>query len=231
MEALELPGALMPRSTMFWRNQAGPMELWRRDGVDTGPYFGFYAKSGTEPVYTNMFLMCLPQNLSTRYLSHPDFAGVLTRLGLECSAAPNSVCIRSASASKDLPVRWLSTRPEYELSLDNVIAFGDNPLGNDRSLASLPVPFVSVAPEDPGTPEGCEDGGFYHVGGCEAGTAAVVQLSLELLRGQEAGSTPEAAAALLRQHLPALCTSAVSKLARGDSPLQVEAAPAEASAL
>merc|ERR1719221_1851398 len=132
-----------------------------------------------------MFMMGLPQVVSPPYIEAPAFVEALDRLGLCSSAAPSSVCIKSAAVRKDLPVWWLANHPEYQFSLSAAIAFGDNPLGNDRPLAALPIPFVSVADEDPGIPEGCEEGGFYHVGGCESGTALVTELLLGFLCGSD----------------------------------------------
>lgn len=231
-EALAMPGAILGKGTMLWFNQAGPIEGWIREGGDKDPYFGFYSKTGTQPAYTNLFLMGLPQQVSKPYIGEADFAAGLARLGLCSSAAPNSVCIRSRAVSKDLPLQWLSQQPQYEFSFSSAIAFGDNPLGNDGPLASLPLPFVSVAPEHPGgPPPGCEEGGFYHVGGCEAGTAAVVELLLEALRSQREPAVASASeAAALHRQLPELCARAAETLidSAGDGPHNVASATAAA---
>lgn len=202
------PGGVMTRGTMLWMNQAGPMDQWVRAGGKDDALFGFYAQEGQpQPAYTNLFMMGLPQAVSKPYISDPNFVATLKSLGLEASAAPNSVCIRSAAVSKDLPVRWLAGHPEYQLDFAKTVAFGDNPLGNDRPLAELPVPFVSVAPESPGpAPKSFEEGGFFHVGGCEAGTAHV----LEMLHAALHGSECDAAAAFSR--IPEFCSRASSHL-------------------
>lgn len=187
LPTLKRPGGVMTRGTMLWMNQAGPMDRWVRVGGKDDALFGFYAQEGEpQPAYTNLFMMGLPQNVSKPYITDPEFVATLQSLGLEASGAPNSVCIRSASVSKDLPVRWLAGRPEYQFDFGKAVAFGDNPHGNDKPLAELPVPFVSVAPEPPGpTPQSFEEGGFFHVGGCEAGTALVLEMLLAALQGSD----------------------------------------------
>uniref|UniRef100_A0A7S1WHB4 Uncharacterized protein n=1 Tax=Alexandrium catenella TaxID=2925 RepID=A0A7S1WHB4_ALECA len=209
---------------MIWLNQAGPVDGWIRDGGKEDPLFGFYALEGRpQPAYTNLFMMGLPPHISNRYIHEGEFAEGLANLGLTASAAPNSVCIRSNAVSKDLPVRWLAERPEYGLRFSHTVAFGDNPLGNDRPLALLPLPFVSVAPElSAEFPPELGDGGFHQVGGCEVGTAAVVDLLNIVLEAEGDG------AAALRQ-LPSLCARAREGLA--DAASKVPAAPVVAAAL
>lgn len=171
-----------------------------RDGNKTDPFFGYYADQGDQPAFTNLFMMALPKDVSEPYLDQGPFVQTLESLGLTASAAPNSVCIRSAAIGKDLPVKYLAEHPEYGLDLDCIVAFGDNPLGNDRPLAALSAPFVSVAPDWQGpVPVDFKSGGFYHVGGCEAGTAAVLELLLEDPENHEL-SGPE----VLRR-LPDIC--------------------------
>lgn len=205
---LTRPGGVMSRGTMLWMNQAGPMDQWIRAGGKDDAFFGFYAQEGQpQPAYTNLFMMGLPQAVSKPYISDPNFVASLKVLGLEASAAPNSVCIRSAAVSKDLPVRWLAGHPEYQLDFATTVAFGDNPFGNDRPLAELPVLFVSVAPESPGlVPKSFEEGGFFHVGGCEAGTAHV----LEMLHAALQSSEHNVAAVFSR--IPEFCSHAASHI-------------------
>eukprot|EP00747_Dinoflagellata_sp_TGD_P057705 gnl/TRDRNA2_/TRDRNA2_150775_c0_seq2.p1 gnl/TRDRNA2_/TRDRNA2_150775_c0~~gnl/TRDRNA2_/TRDRNA2_150775_c0_seq2.p1 ORF type:complete len:456 (-),score=85.06 gnl/TRDRNA2_/TRDRNA2_150775_c0_seq2:6-1301(-) len=209
-EALTRPGAVLPVGTMIWRNQAGPLENWVREGGETDPYFGYYSSEGGRSTYTNLFMMGLPQQVSLQYIGQSEFVQGLAALGLEASAAPNSVCIRSKRVSKDLAVRWMEARPEYAFQFSQAVAFGDNPLGNDGPLAALPLPFVSVAPELPtgqDRPPAWQEGGFFHVGGCEKGTALVLELLLRAL--EEAGDN--ASAGLAR--LPEICTVAAERVA------------------
>ena len=77
--------------------------------------------------------------------------------GCHASAAPNSVCVKSASVDKASPVRWLANNDELEIgfALWRAFAFGDNPAGNDRPLTQFEeMPFVSV--EGGEAPSPCE---------------------------------------------------------------------------
>lgn len=208
LESLKRPGGIMTQGTMLWMNQAGPIDQWVREGGKDDALFGFYAHEGQpQPAYTNLFMMGLPQAVSKPYISDPDFVATLKSLGLEASAAPNSVCIRSAAVSKDLPVRWLAKSPEYQLDFAKTVAFGDNPYGNDKPLAELPVPFVSVSPDPPRlAPQSFKEGGFFHVGGCEAGTAQVLEMMLAALQGSDF----DVAATFSR--IPEFCSHASSHL-------------------
>ena len=68
--------------------------------------------------------------------------------GCHASAAPNSVCVKSASVDKAAPVRWLANNSdvlEIGFDISQAVAFGDNPAGNDRPLTQFEeMPFVSV---------------------------------------------------------------------------------------
>ena len=64
--------------------------------------------------------------------------------GCHASAAPNSVCVKSASVDKAAPVRWLANNDDG-FDISRAVAFGDNPAGNDRPLTQFEeMPFVSV---------------------------------------------------------------------------------------
>ena len=100
--------------------------------------------------------------------------------GCVASAAPNSVCLKSAVANKALPIEWLAGAfpgsPATELRLSRAVAFGDNPTGNDQPLTTFAergMCFVSVA--DCAAEELPEALRPRHVGGLEAGTARVLQ--------------------------------------------------------
>ena len=186
-ERLTKPSGVLPRGALVWRNQAGPTSAWRRDPkfvrvAAKGPEWNFVASvAATQPgaKYTNAFLMCFPRAISARYIER--FASRLAALGCVASAAPNSVCLKSAAASKSLPVQWLcgafpGAPPDAPLRLDRAVAFGDNPCGNDKPLttfAERDMAFVSVA--DGAADELPEALRPYHVAGLEAGTARVLQ--------------------------------------------------------
>ena len=132
IERLARPGAILPRASMFWRNQAGPMEDWCRAGGPDDAWWGFTERPGQRAFFTTLFVMALPRTLSEQYLER--YASRFERLGCHASAAPNSVCIKSAFVDKAAPVTWLAdpANDEYGFDLSRAVAFGDNPIGRDH---------------------------------------------------------------------------------------------------
>ena len=185
-ERLTSPSGVLPRGALVWRNQAGPISAWKRDEKFVpvparGKEWNFVGSvAATQPgaKYTNCFLMCFPRAISAKYIER--FAARLASLGCVASAAPNSVCLKSAAANKALPIEWLCGAfpgaPAAELSLERAVAFGDNPCGNDQPLTTFAergMHFVSVAAGDGAElPEALRP---LHVSGLEAGTAGVLQ--------------------------------------------------------
>ena len=89
------------------------------------------------------------------------------------------MCIKNSAVDKSLPLQFLAARHhESGFTFNKSFAFGDNPSGNDRPLASCSPEmfFFSVASELEQTPEAFRE---LYVGHMEAGTAAVI---CELLR-------------------------------------------------
>jgi hypothetical protein len=125
-------------------------------------------------------------------------------IGVKASAAPNSVWLSNSMVDKSTPVRWLSSmgRDGAELGsavldINNAIAFGDNPSGNDGPLGFFHggansgagvvtdgMPFISVAGTLLETPEEHRE---LWVGGLERGTAKVLSALVEA-----ASSDPDA---------------------------------------
>ena len=71
---------------------------------------------------------------------------VLEVLGIQASAAPNSVCLSNNSIDKGTVIRWMNDCDEFDFSYKNCIAIGDNPGGNDYALTTfqhLGMPFVN----------------------------------------------------------------------------------------
>jgi hypothetical protein len=93
----------------------------------------------------------------------------------------SSLSVSLTAVSRITPLRALRTRTGCRL--DEAIAFGDNPAGNDEPLTRFDedgggMAFVSVA----GTVDECPEALLArHVGGFEYGTAAVVQRVLDAL--------------------------------------------------
>lgn len=129
------PGAILERQSQLWRNQAGPMESWRREGTTSEAWFGFYGKDAE---YTNLFVMGCPgaDAIVAQYTEE------LEKCGLSISAAPRTMCIKPVDATKARAVWWL-------VGEDWGVSFGDQPDGNDASLRALKQPFIAVQnPED-----------------------------------------------------------------------------------
>eukprot|EP01124_Arcella_intermedia_P033952 TRINITY_DN8302_c0_g1_i1.p1 TRINITY_DN8302_c0_g1~~TRINITY_DN8302_c0_g1_i1.p1 ORF type:complete len:174 (-),score=29.80 TRINITY_DN8302_c0_g1_i1:32-499(-) len=115
----------------------------------------------------------MPRSLSGGH--YGTYLGELDEMGLEASAAPNSLWIKKKAVDKGMPVRWLARTPRYGFSLAKAVVFGDNPAGNDASLAELVkegVPFFSVAGSISEVPAFLRS---LHVGGLQYGTAAVLR--------------------------------------------------------
>ena len=198
MQRLLTPGGVTSRGTMLWRNQAGPIEGWKTDKVPPNPEkssaynFLMSLTSATQPRarYTNLFVMGMPRSISCKYIA--QFAAELQGIGCVASAAPNSICLKNARASKALPVEWLAGvqpgAPAAELSLRHSVAFGDNPLGNDAPLTTFQgrgMHFVSVAASEPALSARLLP---FQVGGLETGTARVLQqlVDAQQLNGETA---------------------------------------------
>ena len=64
--------------------------------------------------------MGLPRSVSEKYIAEAQ--PKLEKLGLNASAAPNTVCIKNAAVNKSLPLHYLSA--SGELCLENSFAFG-----------------------------------------------------------------------------------------------------------
>ena len=189
-ERQTMPGGVLARGALVWRNQAGPVGGWKRDPKFVripakGQEWNFVASvAATQPgaKYTNCFLMCFPRAISGKYIER--FAPRLAALGCVASAAPNSVCLKSTTANKALPIEWLAGSfpgsSAVELNLERSVAFGDNPCGNDplTIFAERGMRFVSVADGagGEGLPLALQP---FHVGGLEAGTARVLQRLVE----------------------------------------------------
>lgn len=103
------------------------------------------------------------------------------RTGAIFSLRRSSLSVSLTAVSRITPLRALRTRTGCRL--DEAIAFGDNPAGNDEPLTRFDedgggMAFVSVA----GTVDECPEALLArHVGGFEYGTAAVVQRVLDAL--------------------------------------------------
>mmetsp|Transcript_11207 Transcript_11207/g.29642 ORF Transcript_11207/g.29642 Transcript_11207/m.29642 type:complete len:332 (-) Transcript_11207:86-1081(-) len=201
--------AVTPSGSMLWRNQAGPMQRWKRAGdtpypsspdpkhPDTKRFIDSLAPTQPGARYTNVFIMGMPRSLSAKYIARQERR--LAELGYMASAAPNSVCIKSPAASKALPVGWLTgtlaDAPSAQMSMRHAVAFGDNPCGNDRALTTISgLHFVSVAASEPNLPERLRP---YAVGGLEAGTACVLTRLAETQR-RACGQPVEVTSELLR---------------------------------
>ena len=196
MSRLLEPGGITPRGTMLWRNQAGPIDQWKRTaGVKS--LLASLADTHPQARYTNLFLMGFPRSVSARYIAR--FKPRLAALGYEASAAPNTVCLKNSTATKALPVKWLAgltADVNPELSLAHAVAFGDNPTGNDQPLTLFVdqgMPFVSVASRaalaQQALPPALVN---LHVGGLEHGSAAVLSRLVENWRaaGEDASWRP-----------------------------------------
>jgi len=188
-ERLSLPGSILPRASMLWRNQAGPMESWCKSGGPQDPWWGFTEESPRgsgggraerKAFFTTLFIMAFPRDKSEGYIER--YQSRFASLGCHASSAPNSVCVKSSCVDKAAPVAWLASRgEEYGFELSRAVAFGDNPIGNDRPLTTFPdMPFVSVATVREGSPSGVA----FWAGNREGGTAAV----LRELNGRVAGT-------------------------------------------
>ena len=196
VERLAQPGSILPRASMFWRNQAGPVENWCKAGGPEDAWWGFTETPGQKAFFTTLFLMAFPRDKSEPYLER--YASRFESLGCHASSAPNSVCVKSKFVDKAAPVAWLADPANESYShgfaLTRAVAFGDNPIGNDRPLTEFKeMPFVSVATSHEGAPEGVN----FWVGGREGGTASVLR---RLLHEVDGGREPvgEALAAAVR---------------------------------
>ena len=135
VERLAQPGAILPRASMFWRNQAGPVEDWCRAGGPGDAWWGFTETPGGQSAFfTTLFVSGFPRTLSESYLER--YASRFESLGCHASAAPNSVCVKSAFVDKAAPVTWLAdpANGEYGFDLSRAVAFGDNPIGEVANL-------------------------------------------------------------------------------------------------
>lgn len=226
IERLASPGQVLPRVTMLWRNQTGPITKWVREGPPTGPWYGYYGKSA---YYSSLWLSGLPKSVSVKYVSKLN--KVLLPMGFIASSAPRSVCIKRTTVNKGTVVEYLESRPELQFTRSRAIAFGDNPLGNDKPLTLLSdLPFVNVAPftdtkahqyHVPAGGGGVDDTtrtreGVWHVGGCEHGTARVFEHLLALASpGPLSSSSSSASCVRTFSSMPA-SDEACFQLSEGD---------------
>ena len=61
----------------------------------------------------------------------------LAALGLEPSAAPNSLWLKNPAVDKSLPVHYMVRHADrFGFDLASAVAFGDNPAGETRPLAT-----------------------------------------------------------------------------------------------
>ena len=92
--------------------------------------------------FSNLVVLHLPRSVSAPYIAAA--APRLAKLGVSCSAAPNSVWLKRSLVSKARPVRWLEQRQPQQaeaverLDVRRAVAFGDNPTGNDSPPNRLP---------------------------------------------------------------------------------------------
>ena len=240
-ERLTRSSGVLSRGALVWRNQAGPVSSWKRDTTFVpipakGREWNFVQSVAvTQPgaKYTNCFMMCFPRAISAKYIER--FAGRLAALGCVASAAPNSVCLKSATASKALPIEWLCGAfpgaPAAALNLDNAVAFGDNPCGNDEPLTTFAergMRFVSVANSaGDELPVALQP---YHVGGVEEGTARVLSRLVEtgadsiLARLKLGDAVREICAALRREAAAAAHGHRASRPVTGDEQIMSQKA-------
>ena len=141
-------GKVFSRGTVIWPNQAGPLDQWV---VPVGDPISnsSSSSSGTKAGYTNVFLVGVPRAVSALYLS-PARLARMAAMGIECSAAPNSICFSNARVDKASPIAWLAARKGRTEALGfdifNSLALGDCPEGNDKPLAKWHLDWASQAP-------------------------------------------------------------------------------------
>ena len=154
-------GTLLDRGSLIWRNQAGPVKNWVK--------FKDLEKNLNNAIFTNLFILGLPNSISPPYIE--KYAKSFEQLGIEASAAPNSVCLSNANIDKGTVLRWMNDSDEFDFSYENCIAMGDNPEGNDYPLTTfrhVGMPFINCG-EKPTAFD------TYFLGQYEEGVAKFVQ--------------------------------------------------------
>jgi hypothetical protein len=95
---LSMGGVLKKRGSLIWRNQTGPMT---KDSM-----LEMSAVASTA-VFTSVVVMSVPQEVSGRYVKQLGVEQRLQSMGLESSAAPNSLWIKNPLVNKSLPVDYV----------------------------------------------------------------------------------------------------------------------------
>lgn len=179
---LNFDGALKEKGSLIWRNEVGPL---------TDEALARMIDPSSTALFTSCIVMNVPQEVSPGYAARLGLDERLRKLDLEHSSAPNSLWLKNPAVDKSLPVQYLQRHADrFSFALDNAVAFGDNPGGNDEPLTRFHdegMTFVSVA----GTLEDCPAHlQPSHVGGFEHGTAAVIDALASAL---QSGTTPRVA--------------------------------------
>jgi hypothetical protein len=198
------PARVRKRGTLIWRNQAGPMTLWKlpegtilKDPTDRRERWRALCSPKLVASFSNVVALGLPKNVSGPYIG--QVTEDLAALGLVASAAPNSVWFKSAGVDKGVPIDWLSKRRGgFGFDLKNAVAFGDMPMGNDAPLWSFQeqgMPFVSVGDEPAASPNSNTGHPYFVVSGFETGTALVLEeladcLEREIEEAKKQGRQP-----------------------------------------
>ena len=124
--------------TLVWRNQPGPPESWAATWGGNGTF---------ATRLTNVFIMGTPPHRAQPTLD--AFRARIFGNGIAASSAPSTICLRSRTIDKSVPVAWLDRRStagdaagetaqsSFGFALDDAVAIGDNPLGNDAPLATF----------------------------------------------------------------------------------------------
>ena len=84
------PGKVLERGSLIWRNQAGPVNSWIK--------LNDIEKNWENIFFTNLFVLGLPDSISSPYIQ--KYSKSLEVLGIQASAAPNSVCLSNNSIDK-----------------------------------------------------------------------------------------------------------------------------------
>jgi len=176
------------------------------------------AIGGTPARVCTISVMGFPIKHSKKYVD--PYLEPAAAIGVELSAAPNSLWFTPRGVSKATPISWLARHADkFGFDVRHAVAFGDCPHTNDFPLTQLSLQYADVAGCTGGAPNGGPEGGCgfcpfvsvaeeqnvhllpehvrgMHVGGVEHGTARVLRGLLDAVKSHP-GPAPAPAASLL----------------------------------
>ena len=157
------------RGSCIWRNNSTIPKGWDKTN-SKNPTTALQPLPELPARWTTLWILGIGHQLSSSTFITAKYQARFDALGIHAEPAPNSILLKNQSCSKALPIEYM-----WELLENNAVAFGDNPLGNDKPMTLYEergLPFISVAATLEETPLHCQP---LFVGGLEAGTALCLE--------------------------------------------------------